>query len=199
MELQKSSTSTLLRDYKSLGKVPQDAEQFLSLVEKYGIKHLCTLPESVLEDEKLVKKLIGLDPYSLYYLPETYHQDKYFKEVTKKHEILLLNPINKKLQPSTINWIVDNCPDYVRFEFLKKPFPQLDESNVLLREKIGIGFLIKGMKVPKYLEKDIDKYKDLRVDELVLIKETIFSYEKIEEVLLADKKLAKKDTIKIKI
>ena len=199
MELQKSSTSSLLKDYKSLGKIPQNAEQFLDLVEKYGIKHLCVLPVSILEDEKLVKRLVGLDPYSFYYLPENYHEDKYFKEVTKKHEILLLNPINKKLQPSTINWIVDNCPDYVRFEFLKKPFPQLDESNILLREKIGIGFLIKGLKVPKYLEQDLDKYKNLRVDELVLIKKTILSYEKIEEVLKAEKSLTKKDSIKIKI
>lgn len=199
MELQKSSTSTLLRDYKSLGKIPQDADLFLNLVEKFGIKQLCKLPDSILEDEKLVKKLINLDPYSLYYLPDNYHQDKYFKEVTKKHEILLLNPINKKLQPSTINWIIDNCPDYVRFEFLKKPFPQLDESNILLREKIGIGFLIKGIKVPKYLENDIEKYKDLRVDELILIKETIFSYEKIEESLNAAQKSIKKDSAKIKI
>ena len=162
-----------------------NALEVLDLVSKFGIKHLSKIPYSILENESLVKKLIKVDPYSLMYLSDYFHKDEFFMEIDKNHEILLMNPLNKKINEYTINWLINNSNDYVYVDFLKHPHDFL--KNDLLKEKIGIGFLIKNAKVPNYLKSYTEKYKDKTLNELIKIQKAMLSYEQMN-LFLEEKK-----------
>lgn len=163
------------QSYKVCDKT--DILEFLEAVTKFGIKYFSKIPYNVLEDESLVKKIIKIDSYSLMYLPDYFHKADFFMAVEKNHEILLMNPLNKRLNEQTVNWIVNNSNDYVYVDFLKHPHEFL--KNEFLKEKIGIGFLIKNVEVPNYLQKHIEKYKNKNENELIHIQKVMLSYEQI--------------------
>ena len=163
-----------------------NALQFLDSVSKFGIKQLSKIPFSILENESLVKKLIKIDPYTLMYLSDYFHKDEFFMEINKNYEILLMNPLNKKINENTVNWLINNSNDYVYVDFLKNPHDFL--KNDLLKEKIGIGFLIKNAKVPNYLKNYVDKYKDKTVNELIEIQKAMLTYEQMN-LFLEEKKV----------
>jgi len=181
------SLESIKKDFMSFRIVPEDPNDFINLVSAVGIKMIGKIDKEFLDNDDVIRKLIKTDTYCLFYLGERFHKDSYFQEVIKHHELLLMNPINKKLSNSTINWIIDNCPDYVRFGFFKQPYPQLNQEGSLLRQRLGLGFLIAGVEVPKYLQKDVKDFTGKSKEELLSIKTSILTYEKIEAMLTYEK------------
>lgn len=154
-------------------------EDFLKRVQMFGIKSFSKIPQSILDDEQLVKKLIKMDTYSFFYLPAYYQKDDFFMETEKNHEILLLEPINKKLSKRMIHWIIDYCPDYPFFKYFNKPISQLENPDEFLMEKIGLGYMIKGLEVPRYLKKTVEKHEGKTIEELKNIKKFMINYEQM--------------------
>lgn len=177
-----------------------DAQSYLKLVQSFGVKFFPRIPQEIIDNEALCKKLISLDSSALMYLPEKRQTEEYLFCVEKNHEILFMGKLANKLTANLINWVLDVTPSAVNLHFFSKPqavfFTCDEKQREQLCQKVALTMLIKGREVPSHLTSYAKHFEGKQLSQLTQMRETMRLYQQLE-ITVTPKKKEKEQKIKV--